>query len=352
MRPLLLEDGHQKKVLKFTDPRATQPYFSVLGLILARLGVEYPAPRLTCDEHHRWQVMDYLQAPSSAAYREDISLYGYVLGVHLALSNVLRITDLHFENVLVSGAFPHVVDTECMLYDFLEGDVKEGFHLLNTGLLAASSAVSGIMAGDQSVTNLDMRIGASGDALYSQQQVYFGNRIYSAGGRPVPIGAYANEIRRGFCESYINLCAMKRELHETLHTTFAQGLRTRFLVRTTAHYRTTVDMLYSPSSMDHARHSENVKRLFKGSGAMIQGVPEAVVEREWSDIEQGDIPYFWVAADGGELYHRDECVMRNPSFRSLDERIHRALHRLDSAHLEQLLEVITTQIRSSQEGMQ
>lgn len=352
MRPLLFEDGHQKKVLKFTDPRSTQLYFSVLNQILARLGVDYPAPRLTCDEHHRWQIMDYLQAPNSAAYGEDISLYGYVLGVHLALSSVLRITDLHFENVLVSGAFPHVIDTECMLYDFLAEDVKEDFHLLNTGLLAASSAVSGIMAGEQSVTNLDMRVGASGDALYSQRQEHFGNRIYSTGGCPVPIGTYAHELRRGFCESYANLCAMKRELHGALHETFSQGLRTRFLVRTTAHYRTTVDMLYSPSSVDHARHGANVKRIFRGSGAMIEGLPEAVVEREWSDIQQGDIPYFWIAADGGELYHRDECVMQSSSFRSIDERISRALHRLDAANLDQLLAVITTQLRSSLEGVQ
>lgn len=352
MRPLLLEDGHQKKVLKFTDPRATQLYFSVLGQVLTRLGVDYPEPGLTCDEDNRWQIMDYLPAPKTPACGEDVSQYGFVLGVHLALSSVLRITDLHFENVLVSGTFPHVVDTECILYDFLPNKVMEEFYLLNTGLLAARSAVSGIMAGDTSVTNLDMRVGISGNALYSQQQVHFGNRIYSEDGKPIPLIAYIHELRRGFCEAYTTLCAMKSELHETLCSTFAKGLRTRFLVRTTAHYRTTVDMLYSPSSVDHARHSENVKQVFRRSGAMIKGLPDAVVEREWSDMKSGDIPYFWIAADGGELYHRDEPVMQSSSFRTIDERISRALHHLDLTHLDKLLAVINTQARSSLEDLQ
>ena len=179
-RPVFLENSNERFVLKLTDPRPSLLYNHCLDYIYRAL--DFPAPILNI-EHDcllSYQITPYLEN-TKASCKILIEDYGYSLGIHLCLSYFLQITDLHFENVLVNDGYPHIIDTECMLYDFYGSMSSSAFRLLNTGLIAPNSALSGIKGGDAEVANLELHLDDNQNVKYTQKNLSFDNRIKNGG---------------------------------------------------------------------------------------------------------------------------------------------------------------------------
>jgi len=291
-RPVLLESDGVRSVLKFTDPRTTLTYNTLLQAAQQHSGLPPCALQVRYNNSYRFQISPYLEH-SSSLDANAAEIYGHMLGIHLAVSYFLQMTDLHFENVITSEGIPYVVDTECMLYGFYDYPTPSDFRLMNTGLIAPKKSLSGIAGGDEAVSNIELHINKANQVKYTQDNRAFQNRLHDKEGARIPIKSYKNYIISGFRESFTFLLNNKLRLINEIPAPIILKFRTRFLFRTTAHYKTVVDRIHSPNrDGSHSKYLESTLSDFCRSGFLPQKINDQVIIKEITDLLMATSRFF------------------------------------------------------------
>jgi lantibiotic modifying enzyme len=89
---------------------------------------------LDCGDHGWVEHINH----QSATSEKCIEHYYKRAGVILCLAYILKLTDLHAENIIAQGDTPHVIDMEAMFHPFFLRE-KKTFTVLDTGLLPPES---------------------------------------------------------------------------------------------------------------------------------------------------------------------------------------------------------------------
>lgn len=92
------------------------------------------ANTLNCGDHGWVSRVKHCCAKNNS----DIEDYYKKAGAVLCVSYVLRLTDLHAENIIAQGNTPQLIDMEAMFHPFFIGD-DSSFTVLSTGLLPPNS---------------------------------------------------------------------------------------------------------------------------------------------------------------------------------------------------------------------
>ncbi|WP_166360197.1 DUF4135 domain-containing protein [Pseudomonas akapageensis] len=339
-RPVILKNSNERVVLKLTDPRASLLYNHCLDYIHQAL--EFPAPALNIehDDLLSYQITPYLEN-TKVACKKKIENYGYSLGIHLCLSYFLQITDLHFENVLADDGHPYIIDTECMFYHFYGAMSSSAFRLLNTGLVAPKRSLSGIKGGDAEVSNLELHLDKNKNIKYIQKNLVFDNRIKNPKGEIIEIEMYKKHILSGFAATYKLIADHKLSIIQSANPAIISKLKTRLLIRTTAHYKTVIDRIYTPNqTLKFEDYAESTLSSFCRSGSLISNIDDALIEKEINDIIHADIPFFWACPSGRKIMHRSGIAMVSPEITDLETRIRNAIDTFSITDLESLSKLI------------
>lgn len=212
--------------------------------------------------------------------------YGGLLAVALSL----RVSDLHFENLLVDGEFPVAIDVETIGVDHGDGQ----FTIEQTGLLGGQG-LSGISGGGNInrygvfEQNSESRPAIS----YLRHDFSAFNRARGADGSLIQPRFYADEIVEGFNEAYLLLAENQSEVHQLLHATSERfGMTSRWIARPTALYSVIQKRLIQANNTwaDAKEHALEVLR----TKFSYLGTPktEDLYNFELADLLAGDIPYF------------------------------------------------------------
>lgn len=334
-RPILLQRGEKKWVLKITDPRTSLIYNSILYRVYESLCIPLPVLKIVHDRDYSYQITPYLQSQPTHTH-EEIENYARCLGAHLATSYFLSMTDLHIENVMTCSGYPHIIDTECMLcdYDDLPSKVDQ---LIHTGLIAPKKNLSGICGGDNPISKLELTLSKSGSTRYTENKATPSNRISDKSGKIAPISSYKKPVLDSFIKSYEFINRKKNELVGSIDPLITDSVRTRFLIRTTAHYKTVVDRIYSPSkSGPHDLYLESTLSAFRASGHIPEIIDPKLMEIEIIDLLAGDIPFFWACPQGGKIMHWSGIAMNLPTILSFKNRLERAVFKHSMKDLDNL----------------
>jgi type 2 lantibiotic biosynthesis protein LanM len=253
--------------------------------------------------------------------RDDLVLYYRRLGRQLALLYVLDATDMHLENVIASGAQPHVIDLEALFHPRLatissaDGDQMSpdllGWRayfesVMRVGLLPSRTAFGG--SGD--VVELS-GLGGEAGQLTPDEQPVFGNvgedtmrvtkrRLRMPGGRNQPALAgvavdardFVHEIEQGFREAY-RVIATGREMLAARGGPLdaVGGLSVRAVLRHTRVYAILLRDSFHPDLLrDSADRSIHFESLWRAAGDRPGA--GSVVAAELQDLENGDVPLF------------------------------------------------------------
>lgn len=259
------------------------------------------------------------QAPCDS--RDDLVLYYRRLGRQLALLYVLDATDMHLENVIASGAQPHVIDLEALFHprlatiasaadDPMSPDLlgwRAYFEsVMRVGLLPSRTAFGG--SGD--VVELS-GLGGEAGQLTPDEQPVFGDvgedtmrvtkrRLPMPGGRNQPALAgvavdardFVNEIELGFREAY-RVIATDREMLSAPGGPLdaVGGLSVRAVLRHTRVYAILLRDSFHPDLLrDSADRSVHFESLWRAAGD--RPCAGSVVAAELQDLENGDVPLF------------------------------------------------------------
>lgn len=274
---------------------------------------------------HGWFELVRSEPPSP----EEVEPAAWRLGALTALFHALRATDMHHENVLLTGADPHAIDLESLLHTERRYASTVTHNVVNVayeGLVAScvnvgvlpnrivtgsaehpivtDVSVMGYVPGQQAPLTMPRIIDQDTDRI----RVVVDNGLMDQPGEEKPQPQppwqdHSTEFAKGFDFAYRHMCA-RSDLWlpgGAFHEAFA-GTVTRYIPRATMVYaKILIESCHPDFVADGLDRHLCLGKLLAGYRGRSDRVP--MIASETAALWSGDIPYFLVHAGTGVVIH-------------------------------------------------
>lgn len=294
---------------------------------------------------YQWQ--EYVDSKSCNSESEIKRLY-YRIGILAAISYVLKMGDLHMENMIVNGEFPYIVDLETIFQidGFQNGnlEVKSATDILNKKIRQSILSTQLFpVPGKFHDSNIDISgITGKGGQVIKNGKIKIINQftdeieIIREDGMTENKGNigrienilidpknYIKEIVEGFREGYILLENNKEELLQLIN--FGElfyDVCPRYLFRNTNLYATILEMGKNPKYLKNRSELDRLYHLLSKTDSNHKF--KKVYQSELDDLFNDDIPYFYGNIDNTTIFNSngDSCfVLDRTPLIEVNERI-------------------------------
>ncbi|USR79843.1 type 2 lanthipeptide synthetase LanM [Arcanobacterium pinnipediorum] len=250
--------------------------------------------------------VSYLPCESHTQVQRAYRRFGELLGI----SYIFQFTDLHMENLVISGEHPIIVDAETFIANRLSFDtsgfskasaevLKQAARFVTSSILLPSKIyldaslrsvdLGAISAGEQNVDgvlvlkdvdNVNVRFErSSGVVPAAKNQIRHGDSV-------TDYRKYTDEVLLGFTSALDCISHCADELVKIVQG-FSDA-ESRVLIRATSSYARLLDFSLHPSCMQDRRESD---KIFENLFAM-PGISPEIYLAEYYDMSHGDVPYF------------------------------------------------------------
>ncbi|MBV0901044.1 type 2 lanthipeptide synthetase LanM family protein [Haloarcula salina] len=316
----------------------------VLYTVLSRLDSclssgDFSQPELLSRDGYGWmEALDYADLESTADVRE----YYERAGSLTCVAYCLNLTDCQYENVLVDGEQPQIVDGETVFHPHTEATAMptpseivrlSQQSILSTLLVPWSMGESPHNADDDtgvshaglgrssSVHSKEVprpEIRAANTDVMTVEEVYpevdMTTNTVTVDSTDHPPGQYISELRSGFLDAYdtiAELHAKGRFFDEVAPTELVENVETRFVYRATAEYGSILHLATGRDQLrDGARLSVEFEQLaapfFDGQIDDRQYLDLFAAERR--ALRRRDIPRFATSATDPAIRHDGESI--------------------------------------------
>lgn len=288
-------------VLKFAEPRTYFLLADIATYIEKVTGFSLSLPKIQAydTEKNTWYITPYVPEWGFEE-QSGVTTFMESSGALVALAFMLRLVDIHLENVLVWNGYPIIIDPECMLYPLEELSQEE--RLLSTGLLCENVNLSALRGNTLPLLSLGHRLDKKGGLHYRRPTTNLKHRLQKSCGSYVEPADYTTKILAAFETTYKIFLVHVEELLNRIALFITDDLRIRCLIRKTQHYATVIEMLNLPQIHDGDQYYSSVLNRFRNSGS-LRSTTESIFLTEKSDLNLGDIPYFWYCAGDTAIHH-------------------------------------------------
>lgn len=259
---------------------------------------------------------------------KELEKYYERFGVHLFLTWLLGTKDLHFENVIASGAYPVIVDLEVLMSansssmdDFIEIAIINEISTMtfSSGLLPYhhwnrggngidGSALAG-GAGQMYPFQIPIIVNDKTSEMhveYIQPLTRAANNLATLNDVFVSPARYEAEIKRGFMNAFEAVRADRKSFLQKAKV--LQGVHVRHLVTDTQRYSMLLNSSYHPSLMKSTIEREIfLHAIWTGR----YNEKEAVIEYEVESMLEGDIPLFYYLSNMRDLCACGRVIVKN-----------------------------------------
>lgn len=241
-------------------------------------------------------------------------------GELLGISYLMNFTDLHMENLVVSGEHPVIVDGETFLANRLpithENVPQAALEILElvSGFVTSSIILPSKLYLDSSMKSVDLGALSGGEQRIDNALVLKdidnanirferdatimpgAQNLVSLNGQIADYKDYHDQISSGFDMAIDSVNSISSQITELLSD--KRGVETRVLVRATSTYGRLLDFTLHPSCMADRRESDKIlENLYA-----MPGVSDEIYMAEYNDMMNDDIPYFTTRIDSEDLY--------------------------------------------------
>lgn len=236
------------------------------------------------------------------AFAQDMKQYDERFGVLCALAFLLRISDLHFENVIASETGPVVIDLEVFPHSY------GSEHQLDWTGLIRNSSLSAFTGGGHLWR-------MSSDPYVKEEQLRYRQEIYSEQNQPHPHWRQMAHSERAACLTRGFLRAGRQLLNQksrllALCLESDEPLVSRQLIRPTFFYMRLLIVGLQPSSAGWHQHRAGLYRNLLEAPRMLAEDCHALPPLEDFDLVHGDVPYFWSEGHWRSLFHHTGSELR------------------------------------------
>ncbi len=247
--------------------------------------------------------------------QEEVIRFCKRMGILAAVSYVLGVGDLHYENIVAYGEYPMIVDAETMMDNMGElfqwtGKTEEFYSVLSSGLFLGGAAVrniAGVTGGEVGThekkvpvvlydKTSDIQIGYRKPMVKEQHNRLFLNE------EKIVISVYKTEILDGFIRTYEWFMEHKNEVSGR----FWEGkavLTSRFLSGNTQFFSMALSAASHPKLMrEKGGRNRYLCRICEG---------RKLAKWEVAAMEDGDVPWFYRKLDDRHLYTGQGIIFRD-----------------------------------------
>ncbi|HEP1498204.1 TPA: DUF4135 domain-containing protein [Streptococcus pyogenes] len=312
-----LGDSHSQKqtVVKiefkgksvYYKPKSYDSYNILLELISLLKSNNIPSfslPESLIKAEYCWQ----LGVAYTSSNKDEVAKIYFKYGVLAAFSEIFSITDLHMENVIVSGGDLYLIDVETFFQRKLnvQNQNFEGITVDTYQRIYETSLSNGLFPVQfekNSAPNVSGISGKGGKRKKGKYELINKNRgdmklvkvdyfqedgfnIPTLNGKVVEPLDYANEIISGFRECYIFLIPQRSKIKEIVEG-FPE-LKSRALFRNTSDYGKFLQASTNPKYLFSEKKRKNLFSILYDA----KHIEHFIVDNEIKDLMNGDIPYF------------------------------------------------------------
>ncbi|HEQ0432864.1 TPA: DUF4135 domain-containing protein [Streptococcus pyogenes] len=312
-----LGDSHSKKqtVVKiafkeksvYYKPKSYHSHSILLELTSLLKSSNIPSfslPKSLVKADYRWQ----LGVAYTSSNKDEVAKIYFKYGVLAAFSEIFSITDLHMENVIVSGGDLYLIDVETFFQRKLnvQNQNFEGITVDTYQRIYETSLSNGLFPVQfekDSAPNVSGISGKGGKRKKGKYELINKNRgdmklvkvdyfqedgfnIPTLNGKVVEPLDYANEIISGFRECYIFLLSQRSKIKGIVEG-FPE-LKSRALFRNTSDYGKFLQASTNPKYLFSEKKRKNLFSILYDA----KYIERFIVDNEIKDLMNGDIPYF------------------------------------------------------------
>ncbi|HEP3093810.1 TPA: DUF4135 domain-containing protein [Streptococcus pyogenes] len=312
-----LGDSHSKKqtVVKiafkeksvYYKPKSYHSHSILLELTSLLKSSNIPSfslPKSLVKADYCWQ----LGVAYTSSNKDEVAKIYFKYGVLAAFSEIFSITDLHMENVIVSGGDLYLIDVETFFQRKLnvQNQNFEGITVDTYQRIYETSLSNGLFPVQfekNSAPNVSGISGKGGKRKKGKYELINKNRgdmklvkvdyfqedgfnIPTLNGKVVEPLDYANEIISGFRECYIFLLSQRSKIKGTVEG-FPE-LKSRALFRNTSDYGKFLQASTNPKYLFSEKKKKNLFSILYEA----KHIEHFIVDNEIKDLMNGDIPYF------------------------------------------------------------
>lgn len=311
---LLTTSGDRRIIYKPRSIDVDEHFSELLAALSANTSCTFRTPRQVSRTGYGW--VEHIEQKQCAS-EDGVARFYRRIGGLIAVTYILRASDIHYENLIAHGEHPVLIDLETMFHPMIpivgtEANDEIDDSVLRTGLLPNRITLDGRLQADIGgmsdvegqagiVERLVLDQDSSGKFTFTRRRgtLIGGQNVPHHDGRPVRLnGAHGLEIARGFSEIYAFI-----EKNRAFVLKLIEGFEhdeTRVLFRNT--------IVYS-HLLDEARHPAvmlNESRLQNHLGGLHDlskdfGLGERLVDFETHDLMRRDIPMFTCLVGGTDL---------------------------------------------------
>ncbi len=333
-------------------------------------GLEYsiqPLPVLACEDYG-WQA--YIEQVSSMSEAEIEELY-YKVGVYLCLLHLLMGSDMHAENIIMSGNNPYFVDLESLFQGYDSQSLHEETaykkvlynikdSVIRTCLLPAkldkqsNLDISGLTgAGDKTISKgkfaFEHNYTDQIKLVRTSYTTTYKKNIPLLNGIRVNPRQYVTSIVKGFEKAYQIITQHKSDFigeHGWIRN-FAKD-KVRTIVRNTSDYSTLLNASTNPNYLIDALYRNRLfDRMWAISNRNHRLLP--IIPAEIYDLLHMDIPYFYSYVDHTSIYDsRDneyECFHQETLLDRVIQRIEAMDHTDQAFQVQMIKTALATPIK-------
>ncbi|VGV88467.1 DUF4135 domain-containing protein [Streptococcus pyogenes] len=330
-----LGDSHSKKqtVVKiafkeksvYYKPKSYHSHSILLELTSLLKSSNIPSfslPKSLVKADYCWQ----LGVAYTSSNKDEVAKIYFKYGVLAAFSEIFSITDLHMENVIVSGGDLYLIDVETFFQRKLnvQNQNFEGITVDTYQRIYETSLSNGLFPVQfekNSAPNVSGISGKGGKRKKGKYELINKNRgdmklvkvdyfqedgfnIPTLNGKVVEPLDYANEIISGFRECYIFLLSQRSKIKGIVEG-FPE-LKSRALFRNTSDYGKFLQDSTNPKYLFSEKKRKNLFSILYDA----KHIEHFIVNNEIKDLMNGDIPYFSMDTRGN-VYNSVGTLIRN-----------------------------------------
>jgi type 2 lantibiotic biosynthesis protein LanM len=305
---------NQKIVLK---NRTAKPEIVLSNTIdfLADKNINLKSPQILETYEHYWtEFIEY----KACKNEKELADYYTKIGNLTALLYALNAVDIHYENVIANGAYPVIVDAECLFY----ANFDSGYYnnVLDISLLPSDHQIGQREiwlggtdnAGEQNALFANLTVDENYQLKEEKGNFKNAQNIpFLKSGKSVNIFDYQNNIKRGFCEVYDLLIQYKKEFQSLIQSEFP--VKVRYLNRSTYSYSHLLRQSLFPKYLT-GLSSYNWVFEWLWHNAEINSKYNVLIPYEQEMLKQRFVPFFCYNTNSSDLLTSDKKLVQKDFF--------------------------------------
>ncbi|MBK1813749.1 type 2 lantipeptide synthetase LanM family protein [Clostridium sp. YIM B02505] len=267
---------------------------------------------------------------------EQIKAHFYRIGAFIAIFNIIKSKDFHYENLIAHGQYPVPIDLETVLSNrkVQLGESESFYSLAEAYAREIDQSIYGTLMIPQNLEMLRFDVDMSGlnGGIGSTEDIEF-SRILNVGtdeigyervkgsidekqnrvrfqGKLVELQDYVPEIVMGLDEGYEFFISNKEEIMNLIGDNEIFSGKYRQVLRATAKYVKFIDAAIHPVYTDKFESRVKVFSYLFGKNKLNEET-KCRIESEINQLYKNDVPYFWADFNSRDLYGADGTCLPN-----------------------------------------